>query len=47
MLVIEPNEKTLTNALQEAADGKKLWKLFLLLALTCLLIEIVIIRLLK
>ena len=47
MLVIEPNEKTLTNALQEAADGKKLWKLFLLLTLTCLLIEIVIIRLLK
>ena len=47
MVVIEPNEKTLTNALQEAADGKKLWKLFLLLALTFLLSEILLIRLFK
>lgn len=47
MLVIEPNEKTLTNVLQEATDGKKLWKLFLLLALAFLAIEILIIRLFK
>ena len=47
MLVLEPNEKTITSALQEAVDGKKLWKLFLLLALSFLLIEIFIIRLLK
>jgi hypothetical protein len=47
ILVIEPNEKTLTNALQEATDGKKLWKLFLLLALAFLVIEILIIRLLR
>lgn len=45
--IIEPNEKTLTNALQEVNDGKKLWKLFLILALVFLLSEILIIRLFK
>ena len=45
--IILPNEKTLTNALQEVNDGKKLWKLFLILALTFLAAEILIIRLFK
>jgi len=47
MQIIEPNEKTLTNALQEVNDGKKLWKLFLILALIFLASEILIIRLFK
>ena len=47
IVIIEPNEKALTNALQEATDGKKLWKLFLFLALAFLLSEILIIRLFK
>ena len=45
--VIELNEKSLTNALQEVNDGKKLWKLFLILALMFLAAEILIIRLFK
>ena len=45
--IIEPNEKTLTNALQEVNDGKKLWKLFLILALVFLMSETLIIRLFK
>ena len=45
--VIELNEKSLTNALQEVNDGKKLWKLFLILALMFLAAEILIIRLIK
>ncbi|HRG00356.1 MAG TPA: BatA domain-containing protein [Bacteroidia bacterium] len=45
--IIQPNEKTLTNALQEVNDGKKLWKLFLILALIFLAAEILIIRLYK
>ena len=45
--IIEPNEKNLTNALQEVNDGKKLWKLFLILALVFLLSEILIIRIFK
>ncbi len=47
MGIIEPNEKNLTNALQEVNDGKKLWKLFLILALVFLAAEILIIRLIK
>ncbi len=47
MQIIEPNEKTLTNALQEVNDGKKLSKLFLILALIFLASEILIIRLFK
>ena len=47
VVIIEPNEKALTNALQEATDGKKLWKLFLFLALAFLLSEILLIRLFK
>ena len=45
--IIEPNEKNLTNALQEVNDGKKLWKLFLILALAFLLSESLIVRLFK
>ncbi|MCD6018499.1 MAG: N-terminal double-transrane protein [Bacteroidetes bacterium] len=45
--IIAPGEKTLTNALQEVNDGKKLWKLFLILALVFLAAEIIIIRLFK
>ena len=45
--IIEADEKSLTNALQEVNDGKKLWKLFLILALVFLLSEILIIRLFK
>lgn len=45
--IIAPGEKTLTNALQEVNDGKKLWKLFLILALVFLLSEILIIRLFR
>ncbi|MES2761913.1 MAG: BatA and WFA domain-containing protein [Bacteroidota bacterium] len=45
--IIVPDEKTLTNALQEVNDGKKLWKLFLILALVFLAAEILIIRLFK
>ena len=47
MSIIQPDEKTLTNALQEVNDGKKLWKLFLILALIFLATEILIIRLFK
>jgi hypothetical protein len=45
--VIEPNGKNLTDALQEVNDGKKLWKLCLILALVFLAAEILIIRLFK
>ena len=47
MSIITPNEKSLTNALQEVNDGKKLWKLFLILAMVFLAAEILIIRLFK
>jgi len=47
MRIIEADEKSLTNALQEVNDGKKLWKLFLILALVFLATEILIIRLFK
>ena len=45
--IIQPSEKSLTNALQEVNDGKKLWKLFLILALMFLAAEILIIRAFK
>lgn len=47
MSIIEGNEKTVSDSLQEINDGKKLWKLFLILALVFLLAEILIIRLFK
>ena len=45
--VIEASDKPLTSVLQEVNEGKKLWKLFLILALVFLLSEILIIRFLK
>ena len=45
--IIEADEKIVTNALQEVNDGKKLWKLFLILALMFLAAEILIIRIFK
>lgn len=45
--IIEADEKIVTNALHEVNDGKKLWKLFLILALMFLLSEILIIRIFK
>ncbi len=45
--VIEPTGKSLTNSVQEINDGKKLWKLFLILTLLFLAAEIAIIRLWK
>ena len=47
VVIIDPAEKTLTNSLQEVNDGKKLWKLFLILALVFLAAEILIIRLFR
>ncbi len=47
MSIINADEKTVANSLQEINDGKKLWKLFLILALVFLLSEILIIRLFK
>lgn len=45
--VMEPDEKTLTYQLKEIGDGKKLWKMFLILTLLFLAAEIFIIRLFK
>lgn len=45
--VIETGEKSVSGSLLEANDGKKLWKLFLILALVFLLAEVAIIRLVK
>lgn len=45
--VVGADEKTVGTAIQEVNDGKKLWKLFLILALVFLLGEILIIRLFK
>lgn len=47
MTVIAPGGKNLSEALQEVNDGKKLWKLCLILALVFLAAEILIIRLFK
>ena len=47
MNIIMPDEKILANVLQETNDGKKLWKLFLILTLVFLAAEILIIRLFK
>ena len=45
--IIEADEKMITNTLQDVNEGKKLWKLFLILALIFLLSEIIIIRVFK
>jgi len=47
VFVLESGEKQLTDMLQEVNDGKKLWKLFLVLALIFLLLESLIIRLFR
>ena len=47
MSILMPDEKILTSALQETNDGKKLWKLFLILAMVFFAAEILIIRLFK
>ena len=47
MSIITLDEETVANALQEVNEGKKLWKLFLILALVFLLTEILIIRLFR
>lgn len=44
---IEAGEKSLTNSIVQAAEGTKLWKLFLILTIVFILIEILLIRLLK
>ena len=45
--IANPSETNLSASLKETSDGKKLWKLFLILALLFLLSEIAIIRLVK
>ncbi len=45
--LIEPSEKSLASGISELSGGKKLWKLFILLTLGFLAIEILLIRLLK
>ena len=45
--VIKTNEQNISNALSDINEGKKLWKLFLILALVFLLAETLIIRLFK
>ncbi|MBS1634763.1 MAG: BatA and WFA domain-containing protein [Bacteroidetes bacterium] len=45
--VIDAGEKSLTNSVQEINDGKKLWKLCLILALAFLACEALIIRLFR
>ena len=45
--IITADEKMITNTLQDVNEGKKLWKLFLILALIFLLSEIIIIRVFK
>ncbi|MDA9121279.1 hypothetical protein N9J52_04520, partial [Flavobacteriales bacterium] len=44
--IVEGNTESLANKVQELHDGKQLWRLFLILALLCLLFETVLIRIL-
>ncbi|MCF8277947.1 MAG: BatA domain-containing protein [Flavobacteriales bacterium] len=44
--IVEGSAETLANQVQELHDGKQLWRLFLILALLCLLFETVLIRIL-
>jgi hypothetical protein len=46
-VTIETGEKSLTNSIVQAAEGTKLWKLFVILTIVFILIEILLIRLLK
>lgn len=45
--VLDNTEEDISKQILEEAQGKKLWKLFILLALTFILIEILLLRLLK
>lgn len=47
IFVIDQDEKNIASVIHAVNDGKKLWKLFLILALVFLLGEIIIIRLFK
>jgi len=44
--IVEGSTESLANQVQELHDGKQLWRLFLILALLCLLFETVLIRIL-
>jgi hypothetical protein len=44
--LIEGATQNLADQVKELHDGKQLWRLFLLLALACLLIETILIRIL-
>ena len=44
--IVDGNTESLFNTIQEIHDGKQLWRLFLILALLCLLFETVLIRIL-
>jgi hypothetical protein len=44
--LVEGSTESLANQVQEMHDGKQLWRLFLVLALLCLLFETVLIRIL-
>ncbi|MGZ4076963.1 MAG: hypothetical protein ACXVDW_05375, partial [Bacteroidia bacterium] len=45
--VLEVNSKSLTSSLSEAEQGKKLWKLCLLLTLVFLAFEVLLLRFMK
>ncbi len=44
--IVEGSTESLANQVQELHDGKQLWRIFLILALACLLIETILIRIL-
>jgi hypothetical protein len=44
--IVEGSTESLASQVQEMHDGKQLWRLFLVLALLCLLFETVLIRIL-
>ena len=45
--IVSVNESSLMSAIKETNNGDKLWKLFIILALVFLLIEVIVIRLFK
>lgn len=46
VFVVDTNTSSIANEITELNQGKQLWRLFLILALACLLIEIILIRIL-
>jgi len=44
--ILDSTVEALANKVKETKDGKHLWRLFLILALGCLLIETILIRIL-